>query len=124
MNMIKIGHHRLAWQKGVRGLYADITLKIEQGAEGVGTIYGIDSMNPAWRTGILFGLCLAKERLVQDVDWSRVSVTIKAFRGVPCDTTITAAAFVAFHAIAQAMDSIDIGGVFTFEETTGRFSIG
>ncbi len=121
--MTSTGNHRLAWQQGERALYADATVEIERDVHRGGMIQGVDAITQPWRVGVLFGLALAREALAGIVDFSGIVVVVTAFRGQPSDTTVTAAAFAAFHAVAKALNHPDLVGVFGFDESTGRFSI-
>jgi hypothetical protein len=119
-----IGNRRLAWQRGVRALYAEIAIKIEDSEGANGSICGLETINGTWTPGIIFGIGLAKEWTKEIVDWANVSISIVSFRGMESDTTITAAAYVAFQAVADAARSPRVHGIFTLDESTGRFLIG
>ncbi len=122
--MAATGMHRIAWQRGNMGLYAEVglTLEKESRAVAVVSVRGLDAVAEQWRTGVMFGLSLLRETLTGKVDFQHLSVNITSFRGQPADTTLMAAAFASFHAAAKAL-GVDVSEVFRFDDSTGVFEV-
>jgi hypothetical protein len=100
-------------------LYAAASVEVENPAQGA---IELGEVPEQWRAGVLFGILLLREALWQSPDLRTAAIKVRVFRGQPSDTTMMAAAFVAFHSVAQAL-SVDVGKLFVLDEATGGFSV-
>ena len=124
--MNKQGRCQLRWQQGNVAIFAEASVKIERHDGDADRLHGIEIVPPSWQVGVGFGFSLFRETVAGIADLGNRTVTITSFRGVPADTSSTAAAYATFHAIADALEievERSVADRFTFDTATGTFCI-
>ena len=97
-----IGAGRLAWQRGPRALYAEVTVECAPGEAGGGATTLPADIEPSWAEGARFGVALFREAFAKHAG---AEVRVQRVRGQIVDTTVTAVAYATFHALAMLSTS-------------------
>lgn len=114
---------KLLWQQGTVALFAEIEIDVERSNGTEIEIRCSDTTEPHWSNAISFAANLFSESFAwREPTVAQIDVLILSIKAVPGDTTLCSLAYVAFHAICTACN-IDGEQVFTFDRSSGRFSI-
>jgi hypothetical protein len=115
------GKFRLAWQRGNRALYAEVSLACEWG-EVLGCCVQIPPSVPdTWKAAVRFGAeVFAANALASESSARGLIVEVSSLLGQPVDTTVEAVAYVTFRALGDAMGRNDCDA-FMFDEESGHF---
>jgi hypothetical protein len=115
--------HRIAWQKGNIGVFAEIALNV-QSATGQQHMLVIEqSIGGQMKDAIRFGVALFLESFgYRQKEIAECAIVVQSVKIVPGDTTTCSLAYVTFHALCNAFD-IDGKVMFDFDSKSGSFLI-
>lgn len=114
---------KLSWQKGGFAIFAEVNADIERsGANGI-EIRWNEEVEPRWSCAISFAANLFTESFAwEHPHVNQSTMRVLSIGVVPGDTSVTALAYVAFHALCAAYN-LEGEHVLNFDRLSGSFSI-
>ena len=119
------GHHKIAWQRGQRAIYADVTLSLKVAADRLWHTEIPLGTNLSWAVGVHFGIEVFRGGIQgRSTSILPMAVVVTSIKGQTADTTSASVAFATFHALWQAAGIGDVlDKVFSFNADLGSFVI-